>query len=104
MNDISLKPSCCTSRTGPAGLQGLSLRDWTCSACQTRLDRDVNAARNILRMGLSRMEEAFAAAAGLAAVNKALSEAGGRTCSSCRRNLRHLGWGGRKERSQTERQ
>ena len=69
--------SCCTSRTGPLGLAGLSLRDWTCSVCQTRHDRDVNAARNILRMGLSRMEEAFSAAAGQAAVNKASSEAGG---------------------------
>lgn len=33
------------------GLSGLSVRDWTCSGCGTKHDRDVNAAKNILRIG-----------------------------------------------------
>lgn len=33
------------------GLSGLSVREWTCCTCGTQHDRDVNAARNILRLG-----------------------------------------------------
>ena len=33
------------------GLSGLSVREWTCDSCGTKHDRDVNAARNILRLG-----------------------------------------------------
>jgi len=42
----------CFERTGPSGLRGLSIREWVCSNCGSIHDRDVNAARNILRLGL----------------------------------------------------
>lgn len=43
--------STCLSKTGPSGLSGLNVRDWTCKGCLSVHDRDVNAARNILRYG-----------------------------------------------------
>lgn len=39
----------CDSLSGPQGLRQLSVREWTCTACDTVHDRDINAARNILR-------------------------------------------------------
>ena len=41
----------CLSRSGPSGLSGLSIREWKCGVCGSAHDRDVNAARNILRLG-----------------------------------------------------
>lgn len=35
----------------PRGITGLRIREWTCSECGSVHDRDVNAARNILRAG-----------------------------------------------------
>jgi putative transposase len=40
--------SACTARDGP---KPLGVRTWTCAACQTVHDRDVNAARNVLALG-----------------------------------------------------
>ena len=42
----------CGSRTGPAGLSKLAVRDWECSACGAQHDRDINAAKVILKAGL----------------------------------------------------
>jgi IS605 OrfB family transposase len=44
--------SVCKKLTGPKGLNGLSVRDWECSSCGTKHQRDVNAATNILNLGL----------------------------------------------------
>lgn len=41
----------CGALTGPAGLDMLVVRQWVCDACGEAHDRDVNAARNILRRG-----------------------------------------------------
>jgi transposase len=41
----------CTSLTGPAGLDKLFVRQWTCRECGATHDRDVNADRNILAAG-----------------------------------------------------
>jgi len=43
--------STCFERTGPSGLSGLKIREWECCTCGSVHDRDVNSARNILRLG-----------------------------------------------------
>lgn len=43
--------SACSSRSGPSGLKDLRIREWTCLECGVFHDRDVNAAKNILRRG-----------------------------------------------------
>jgi transposase len=43
--------SVCLSKTGPSGLSGLRVREWHCSSCGSEHERDVNAAKNILRLG-----------------------------------------------------
>lgn len=48
-----------TSR--PKGIAGLGIREWRCGDCGTVHDRDVNAARNILRVGLDTLAEGAAA-------------------------------------------
>lgn len=56
--------SCCGAITdsSPKGRAGLGIREWTCSACNTAHDRDINAARNILAVGLHRLAEGKVAA------------------------------------------
>jgi IS605 OrfB family transposase len=44
--------SSCGFATGPQGLSGLGVRQWTCSNCNALHDRDVNAAKNILIAGM----------------------------------------------------
>ncbi len=45
--------SCCgeISANSPKGRAGLEIREWTCALCGTKHDRDINAAKNILRLG-----------------------------------------------------
>lgn len=49
--------SCCgsLSANSPKGRAGLGIREWRCADCGTLHDRDVNAARNILAAGHSRL-------------------------------------------------
>lgn len=52
--------SCCGTipASSPKGRTGLGMRHWECSECGAWHDRDVNAARNILRVGLERQPPA----------------------------------------------
>ena len=47
----------CLPESRPRGIAGLGIREWTCTDCGTTHDRDVNAAKNILRTGLSTLAE-----------------------------------------------
>lgn len=47
--------SCCGSRTGPKGVAGLGIREWSC-ACGATHNRDINAAQNILEAGRGLLE------------------------------------------------
>ena len=49
--------SVCLSKSGPSGLGGLGVREWTCGECGSTHDRDVNSARNILRLGHETLRE-----------------------------------------------
>jgi len=53
VNESSSTVTCshCHKKTGPSGLSDLGVREWTCSECHAHHDRDVNAAKNILRFG-----------------------------------------------------
>ena len=48
----------CGSISGPKGIAQLGIRRWECSECGASHDRDVNAARNILRAGQSTLPHA----------------------------------------------
>ena len=43
--------SLCKARCGPKGREGLCIREWVCVKCGAKHHRDVNAAKNILRIG-----------------------------------------------------
>ena len=71
--DPTQTSSCCESRTGPTKQEALSIREWTCPVCQTSHERDVIAAKNILRWGMAGIAQTFSIAADKAQMNKALS-------------------------------
>lgn len=49
--------STCGALTGPAGLGGLAVRHWECSACGAYHDRDINSAMVVLNVGLGTSHE-----------------------------------------------
>jgi putative transposase len=68
--------SCCAASTGPQGVAGLAVREWTCPVCTTHHDRDTNAARNILTRGLAILEAQFSTAGEAKAVEAEVNEIG----------------------------
>ena len=68
--------SCCHARTGPKGLAGLGVRQWTCSVCGAEHDRDVNAAKNILARGMLELDREFTTAGQAKAVEAAVNKDG----------------------------
>jgi Putative transposase DNA-binding domain len=53
--------SACDSCGGPKGIAGLGMRVWTCCACGTVHDRNVNAAKILLAAGRRRLAEGIPA-------------------------------------------
>ena len=51
----TLTCSVCSAKSGPRGLRELGVREWICVDCGSVHLRDVNAAKNILRVSLSGM-------------------------------------------------
>jgi len=47
----------CLPASRPKGIADLGMREWTCDECGTAHRRDVNAAKNILRIGLDTLAE-----------------------------------------------
>jgi IS605 OrfB family transposase len=60
----SVTCSACGSRSGPKGIAGLRIRQWTCGDCGSVHSRDVNAAMNIARLGLQALAEGVPNASG----------------------------------------
>jgi IS605 OrfB family transposase len=47
----TMKCNTCGALTGPHGKEDLYIREWECNLCHAKHDRDINAAKNILRIG-----------------------------------------------------
>lgn len=50
----SVTCSDCGARSGPSGLRALGVRAWVCPSCGSAHERDINAAKNILRLRTGR--------------------------------------------------
>ncbi len=68
--------SCCHARSGPKGLSGLGVSQWTCGTCGAEHGRDTNAAKNILARGLLALEGEFSTAGEARAVEAAVNKVG----------------------------
>ena len=60
----------------PRGIAGIGIREWRCDDCGTVHDRDVNAARNILRLGHQALAEGAAIARRCQLLNEDLPNPG----------------------------
>ena len=60
-NSSTVTCSHCHKKTGPSGLSDLGVREWICSECHAHHDRDINAAKNILRFERESLRAAEAA-------------------------------------------
>jgi len=69
--------STCGERSGPKGLEGLGVRQWTCVHCLTSHDRDVNAAINIRNRGLEWLQKEFSVGVEARAVEPSMNEDSG---------------------------
>ncbi len=47
---------CGDMSSSPKGRAGLGIREWRCAECGTWHDRDINASKNILAVGLDRLD------------------------------------------------
>ena len=45
----------CDAVSGPKGIAGLGISEWTCGVCRSHHDRNINAAKNIRARGLARL-------------------------------------------------
>jgi putative transposase len=60
-NSSTVTCSHCHKKTGPSGLSDHGVREWICRECHVHHDRDINAAKNILRVGRDSLSAAKAA-------------------------------------------
>lgn len=70
--------TCSVCGTGD-GKKPLSVRTWACSSCGTQLDRDYNAALNVLKLAVGQTESLNACGGSVRLASPAVSEEAGTT-------------------------